>query len=180
MSQCIITAFKHTKNDILYLGHLLILRCQVWVNILKEKRKKPNERLYQSIHIDNRGINQYCICDFWSIQVSCIKNQHFYEPYCVDKKNLNYRAFEDAKSQDKDDELFGDTSDIFDVSKSTSNFITPTYKSSKAQSSFNKSSGLLFLSDIPDFVEDEVIMKKIIFLLKAIGENKQKNCHVCN
>ncbi len=89
------TAFENLKGEILYLGHLRILGCRVWVDILKEKRKKLDDRSYQGIHVGYEGTNQYRVYDSQSGRVFVTRDLHFDDAPRYDKKDLKPQDFAD-------------------------------------------------------------------------------------
>ncbi len=113
--QATTTGFENLKGEIPYRCDFYILGCRVWIHIPKKKRKKLDDRSYQSIHVGYESINQYWVYDPQSGRVSVTRDLHFDEVHCYDKKDLKPQDFADDEWQKEDDELFAGLTHILDA-----------------------------------------------------------------
>ncbi len=51
------TSYEAWTGEQLYLGHMRIIRCVAWIHILKEKRKKLDERSKKCYLVGYEGTN---------------------------------------------------------------------------------------------------------------------------
>ena len=119
ISQGSTTVYENLKSEILYLGHLCIVGCQVWVHIPKAKQKKLDERSYQGILVGYEGTNQYKVYDPHRDRVFVTRDAYFDEAHFYDRKDLKSQEFADDEWYKKDDKLFADPTNILDTSKPT-------------------------------------------------------------
>ena len=125
------------------------------VHIPKKKRKKRDDRSYQSIYIGYEGTNQYRIYKPHSGQVSVIRDVHFDEIHRYDKKNLKPQKFVNNEWHKEDDELFANPIDLLDASKPIPQLDTIFQKSYETHLYYNELQLSSPLSDISDSVGDK-------------------------
>ena len=150
-----ITAFENLKNEKLYLGHLCILGCRVWVHIPNEKWKKLDVRSYQGIHVGYEGTNQYHVYNPCNSRVSVTRDVQFDKAYLYDRKDLKPQEFPDDKWNNEDDEFFVDPTDIRDASEPTPEWQSIPSKISKTYPYSDELCDSSPLSDIPDPMGDK-------------------------
>ncbi len=154
ISQGTTIVYENLKSEKSYLGHFRILRYRVWVHILKEKRKKLEEKFYQGIHIGYEGTNQYRVYDPQRGWVSITTDVHCDKAHHYDRMDLQPQNFADNEWHKEDDELFANPTDILDASEPIPQLDTTQkiYETYPYSDEFCISS---LLSDIPDLVGGE-------------------------
>jgi hypothetical protein len=108
-----ITSFEKVKDIKPDLSHLKIIEFRAWVQILKKKRKKLNDRFWQSIFIDYEMFNnQFRLYDLKSERIQIARDVIVDESNEYDYKedNLNFwiendDQFLNSSADDIDDEL---------------------------------------------------------------------------